>query len=286
MEDDTKEREDEGHQEIPKIILKEGSATMFRNDWYEQQRASFAPEFEDEEIPQVHFSDSGNELMSDVTSEGDALLSHQDFAAPETPPYLREREEIERWEMSFQQSLFKHEVFNERLLMNVSDNLEHPEEPENQRSAGQRKHTPIFVVDTNFPDSWVAPREVHSGIPSPQNQLEVRESLLDFENQEPTSTTGWNTDSELKSPEKKPLYLIDTGLPETWTKPLEIKNIKDLEGIGSLAQRKLLLGDRKVQELVNIVTVPAHCSQLPLIVIRKGSEEIYQDVARWLLPRH
>ncbi|GCC37326.1 hypothetical protein chiPu_0015830 [Chiloscyllium punctatum] len=181
------------------------------------------------------------EFESDVTSEASALLphhplSHRDFTIPETPPHVREHEEIEQWEMIFQQSLFKPEVSHKGPLTKVNDDLEQLDQhPESQTPTGQRKRIPIVVVDTNFPDTWLTSGEALSGIPHPQKQLGRHENLP-----QSTPIPGWDSDSELKT-EKKMLYLIDKDLPKTQTKRREIQDIKDLEGIGTLALSELQL---------------------------------------------
>ncbi|XP_043550413.1 uncharacterized protein LOC122551910 [Chiloscyllium plagiosum] len=225
---------------IPESIISmeiTSDLTTSLEDVAEKRRTSSILDFEDEGILQLYMP----ELESDVTSEASALLSRhplsrRDFVTPETSPNVREREEIEQWEMIFQQSLFKPEVSHKKPLTEVNDDLEQVvQHPESQTPTDQRKRIPIVVVDTNFPDTWFTSGEVLSGIPHPQKQLGRHENLP-----QSTPITGWDSDSELKT-ENKMLYLIDTDLPKTWTKPLEIQDIKDPEGNGTLALSELQL---------------------------------------------
>ncbi|XP_072338412.1 uncharacterized protein [Scyliorhinus torazame] len=99
---------------------------------------------------------------------------------------------------------------------------------------------PVYVVDTKIPETWNRPLETQSAMvpdvkakESVQKNSDNIEKMLDSETPVPAPITSWDTDRDSEKPRKRPLYLIDTYFPGTWSKPPEIQNGKDLVEIGS-----------------------------------------------------
>ncbi|XP_038643486.1 uncharacterized protein LOC119959010 [Scyliorhinus canicula] len=182
-------------------------------------------------------------MISDASTFQLDYLADTEFDNNMTNSRKRELEEDQAQESDFQKHFFKHKASLPKYFAGPDYELDSERLPmadvtgeESLRAAT----VPVYVVDTEIPESWNRPLEMQSAMvpdvkaeESGQEDSDNIEKMLDPETPVPAPITSWDRDRDSEKPRKTPLYLIDTDFPETWTKPLEIQNGKDLVEIES-----------------------------------------------------
>ncbi|XP_072338392.1 uncharacterized protein [Scyliorhinus torazame] len=196
------------------------------------------------EDDQIRIRHPGSNTMP-VVSETSTLLSGYlaDTEFPKTMTNPRQSELEADQAQDLQSHFIKHTASLEKYSAGPDSGLDLERRPQAGVTGeeGLRAATiPVYVVDTKIPETWNRPLETQSAMvpdvkakESVQKNSDNIEKMLDSETPVPAPITSWDTDRDSEKPRKRPLYLIDTYFPGTWSKPPEIQNGKDLVEIGS-----------------------------------------------------